>query len=304
MGEQMSGERVNEYAKDTLKEKRESDGMPEDIRPKFQEELNRLKKFVGNFIEENPDDVDGSKRTKCVREIFLFFNLALPKNEFPACQSEAENKELLRYIEELEAKNVRLDGDSYSDPYGVVAALYKDGMGRNEILRLFNERKKVLYVGGILKSGGAEILGLQGMENDRIVDFGKQLLIDILKDQYEDGPAFEARKTHVSYLIWEPLAKCLKLDDMSFRDIIEFGLKCNESHLWRELITRREKSQEDMERLSRDERNDIAMRIAEAYMPLIRSNALNGNDIDSVREFGGPVLNVIDQFMTDGRDTR
>ena len=91
---------------------------------------------------------------------------------------------------------------------------------------------------------------------------------------------------------------------MSFRDIIEFGLKCNESHLWRELITRREKSQEEMERLSRDERNDIAMRIAEAYMLLIRSNALNGNDIESVREFGGPVLNVIDQFMTDGRGTR
>lgn len=274
------------------------------IRPEFQENLNKIKSLISDFIKKDDDDEDGHKKTKYVRNIFESINRLIKAKQFPVCESEKENQELLRYLEELETQNVGLDGDSIVCPYGVIGTmLYKGKMDKDDILELIKKRKEITFVSGILESGGSEILGFVDVENDLIIDFGKDILEEIYvygKDTHpEMSFSLDEWKTHTAYIIWNPLGKYLKLDQMSFEEIIALGLRYNESYLWRELITKRNKSIEDINKLSHEERLDVAQKIAVAYAPLVGIDTTKSDFVDQVKNFGGPVSGVIDLLTKD-----
>ncbi|MFA6184389.1 MAG: hypothetical protein WC682_04805 [Parcubacteria group bacterium] len=270
------------------------------IRPEFIADIEKANSFIDNHIDEFSEK---RQLTGKIRELFSGIRSVIKKGTFSKCESSAENLKLLDWILELENKGLQLDGDNSFTPYNVLAEmLYKDNMSKSDIQNLIDQRKKLAYVNGLLNSGGGEALGFPEADNDEIINYGKSILSEIYKDNFtRNEMEFETWKSHTSYLIWAPLAVYLKLDDLSINEIVELGLKHNESWLWNELIVKREKSTDDLKKLSSDEIQDIISKIASAYAPLIgmESSEISGPYLLRV---GGPMGHLVRWMMDCGKN--
>lgn len=284
---------MQESSKNPPEIQRPNHASTEKIRPEFQSFLNRTSENTGE-IRKTTDSPE-SERYKMIG-LFQSIRLNLNRGTLPKCTNGAENSALMSLTNQLEHQ-----GFDLTRGYPALGEmLYKENMSKQDILDLIeNNKGKLEFIGAILGTGGTEKLG---MDNDSLILFGKKILneaYDKTSEEQKKGLPFEDWKTHVADDIWGPIAHNLKLEGMSTEEIISFAIKHNESYLYQELIEYNEKVSESLRTAPKEQRIELAQRIARTHAPLRGIDPQDPYAVEKISRVGGPMPSVLSFLIHD-----
>ena len=266
----------------------------ERVRPKFHADMVVYRKHIDQILQESLANKQNPQRG--LENLFRYIEKRTRAN------SELENMDLLNFAEELDqkvtARSSSISGDTTSAVYAAIGRMIDTTkMTKEQVLSLMYKIKSLAFCRGLLDGGGVERLELDKMDNDSIIELGQKMLHDFIDPDMtyisDREIALEGSKTHIAYMLWTPIFKYLKFEETSLQKVIDFGIKHNESYLWREIYNRK---RDELKVLSPDERLKIAHDIAQAYGPKVGIDT-NSSDVyvwfGRVVNYGGPVSRVL-----------